>query len=373
MGWRRSAGYPGWGGRTVLAIGLVVVGFAIAPSPGVAKVPREFFGVVKSAAPQLDGTDKKKMKSSRVGADRFALIWSNVQSSRGPIRWKQTDQLVGGLASMGIRPVPFVWGSPKWVTGDPDPARLPVDSAAERDKWRFFLTLAVKRYGPGGKYWSTVYPKQHPGKRKLPITQWQIWNEPNLEKAQVQRPPVKPYARLLRISHDAIARQDRKAQIILGGLVGYTKPTAWNFLARLYRVRGIKRKFDAAAVHPYAYDLKQLRGEIKSIRAVMARHGDRRTPLWITELGWGSEPPSCRHCANWLNRGLKGQKRMLSGAFRTVLKHRSWRVKRLFWFRWRDPKPGSPGCGFCSSAGLLRYDGSPKPAYRKFRRLARAR
>lgn len=370
MRWRTSAGYPGRGALAGVAIILVGFGFAVAPSPGTAKVPREFFGVVKSAAPPLDKTDRKKMRSSRVGADRFALIWSNVQSSPGPIHWNQTDQIVGGLASMGIRPVPFVSDSPTWVADNP--ARLPLDSATDRKAWRLFLTATVKRYGPGGTYWSTVYPTQHPGKRKLPITQWQIWNEPNLEKAQVQRPPARPYARLLRISHDAIARQDRKAQIVLGGLVGYTEPTAWNFLARLYRVHGIKRKFDAVALHPYAYNLKQLRVEIRAVRAVMRHHGQRRTPLWITELGWGSEPPSCRHCANWLNRGLKGQKRMLSGAFRTVLKHRSWRVKRLFWFRWRDPKPGSPGCGFCSSAGLLRYDGSPKPAYRKFRRIARA-
>ena len=372
MQWRTSAGYPGRGVLTALAIILVGFGFAVAPSPGTAKVPREFFGVVNIATPPLDNADRNKMRSGRVGADRFALSWRNIEPSPGRFRWRVVDQLVGGLAAMRIRPVPWVWGSPAWVAENP--ARAPLDTAADRKAWRTFLAKAVNRYGPGGTYWSQVYQKQFGQDAKpKPIRAWQIWNEPNLAKFQVQRPPARPYARLLRISHNAIVRQDRKARILLGGLVGLTQPSAWNFLARLYRVHGIKRKFDAVALHPYAYDLKQLRVEIRAVRAVMRHHGERRTPLWLTELGWGSEPPSCRHCANWLNRGLKGQKRMLSGAFRTVLKHRSWRVKRLFWFRWRDPKPGSPGCGFCSSAGLLRYDGSPKPAYRKFRRLARAR
>jgi hypothetical protein len=92
--------------------------------------------------------------------------------------------------------------------------------------------------------------------------------------------------------------------------------------------------------------------------------------MWLSEVGWGSEKPSRR----WpLNKGVRGQKRMLKKSFRLVLhKRRAWHVKRLFWFDWRDPARGQGHyCSFCDSAGLLRHNHRPKPAYRAFRRFTR--
>jgi hypothetical protein len=46
-----------------------------------------------------------------------------------------------------------------------------------------------------------------------------------------------------------------------------------------------------------------------------------------------------------------------------------WNVRRVFWFDWRDPFPGSvvaKACSFCGSAGLLNYDRTQKPAYDTF-------
>ncbi len=40
---------------------------------------------------------------------------------------------------------------------------------------------------------------------------------------------------------------------------GYGDLTAWDFLNRLYSVAGIKNRFDAAALHPYAHDLDRQR------------------------------------------------------------------------------------------------------------------
>ena len=46
----------------------------------------------------------------------------------------------------------------------------------------------------------------------------------------------------------------------------------------------------------------------------------------------------------------------------------AWHVQRLFWFDWRDPsKTGVVKCSFCASAGLLRYNRTPKPAYQTFK------
>jgi hypothetical protein len=67
--------------------------------------------------------------------------------------------------------------------------------------------------------------------------------------------------------------------------------------------------------------------------------------------------------------GLAGQNNMLSASYKLILSKRSdWNVQRVFWFYWRDPPAKPPGsCSFCSSAGLLNYDGTAKPAYNTFR------
>ncbi len=60
---------------------------------------------------------------------------------------------------------------------------------------------------------------------------------------------------------------------------------------------------------------------------------------------------------------------MLSGSFKMILRNRrAWNVQRLYWLLWRDPRTSHAGtCSFCASAGLLRYDRTPKPAYGAFR------
>jgi hypothetical protein len=170
----------------------------------------------------------------------------------------------------------------------------------------------------------------------------------------------------VKLAHRAINGVDPRAKVVLAGLTGYAKPRAWTFLDRLYRVKRIKQNFEVAALHPYAATIGQFRTEARRTRQVIKRHHDGHTALWLTEVGWGSEPGTRR----WpLNKGLQGQARMLRKSFKLVLHmRRSWHIQRLFWFDWRDPAAGGgASCSFCPSAGLLRHNQNPKPAYRAFR------
>jgi hypothetical protein len=173
----------------------------------------------------------------------------------------------------------------------------------------------------------------------------------------------------VRISHDAITQADPHARILLAGMPGFTGFHAWRYLDRLYHQPGVKSAFDAVALHPYAPDARHVTTQIKRIRRVMGANRDAGTPIWITELGWGSDDPD----KFGINKGVRGQRRMLH---RTLprLEHtrRHWNLQRVFWFDWRDPAPGSRGCSFCKSSGLFRYDGTPKPAWHAFLRIKSA-
>jgi hypothetical protein len=109
-----------------------------------------------------------------------------------------------------------------------------------------------------------------------------------------------------------------------------------------------------------------VRKAIEQVRKVMSNHGDKGTPLWLTEFGWGSAPAD----GSGITVGPIGQAQMLTKSVNLILNHRSaWNLQRIYWFDWRDPAPGSPYadiCIRCGSAGLLANDRTPKPAYAAF-------
>ncbi len=351
---------------TRLAIVLSVLGLSLCAASTATAARSEFFGVVQG---HLDNQDRQGLASAGVRTERFELGWRSVEPSHGTFRWGQSDRFIGALAAHGIRPLPFVWMSPKWVASSP--ARPPIDSESHVQAWRNFLKAAVARYGRGGSYWANGYLQRYGADATpLPIQSWQVWNEPNLKKffdpeGSVEQSPKK-YARLLRISHDAITSQDPQAEIVLAGNPGYPPSgglRAWDFLDGLYAAGEVKGYFDAAALHPYSQDVAGLRRQIQRVRAVMSSHDDESTPLWLTELGWGSAPPD----RFGINKGPGGQERLLRESFKLILNHRgAWNVERLFWFLWRDPAAGSAfarRCSFCGSAGVLRNDRTRKPAF----------
>jgi hypothetical protein len=354
--------------RRAIATAVLVIGLCLAvfAAPAVA-APREMFGISKGQL--LDQRDFRKMKSTGVHTFRFAINWATVQSDSGTPHFSAwTDPLVGDLAAHGIRPLPFIYASPRWVASKPN--RPPLGTAKKQRAWQRFVASVVNRYGPGGAYWTGPYHQQHPNAKPKAFTAVQIWNEPTLPKFFPRKHTAQQYGKLVKLADQAARGANRKVKIVLAGLTGYAKPRAWSFLNKLYRVNGIKQHFDATALHPYAASISQFKGELRRFRGVMKKHHDKHTALWLTEVGWGSTHRS-RH---WpLNKGLRGQKRMLQKSFKLVLKRRrSWHIQRLFWFDWRDPAKGAGGyCSFCASAGLLRHNHTPKPAYRAFRHFTR--
>jgi len=355
------------GRATHLAIaltGLALLGFGV---PAAQAARSEFYGITEGQG--LNGQDILGMSLAKVHTDRFPIQWNLVEPHQNTFSWARTDELVGSMAFDGIRAAPFVWGSPGWA-GTGGLPRPPASTAA-RAAWQTFLKTAVARYGPGGTFWSTVYRQRFgSGATPLPIQSWQIWNEPNLKYSYpgtTYTVKAQKYGQLVQISHTAIRAKDPKAQIVLAGIATQKDPNAFNFLGSLYSVRGIKDSFEAAAQHPYASTDAKIKTAIQHFRSVMASHGDKATPLWITEFAGGSGPPD----SIGINKGLSGQATALTNSYKMLLANRTaWNLQHLFWFLWRDPAPGADigsGCSFCGTAGLLKNDRTQKPAMSAFK------
>src|SRR5436190_5801394 len=264
---------------SILGLGLISL-LVRASLPGTAQA--NFFGVDDPFPLGVLKGDLADMKQGNVQWVHTGIQWPLVEPIPGQFSWQRSDKIIGDLASKGIHVFPYVLGSPPYAATGPYKPPLVLNGAPKA--WQGFLRALVNRYGPGGKYWTNpnLYRRQHPHGPKVPITSWQIWHEPNLKKHFDGT--VAQYARLLRISHTAIHGADPHAKVILAGLAAYAKLTAWGVLNELYKEKGIKRDFDAVAVHPYAPSVRDQALALKRTRGVIKRHHDAHTPIWITEL-----------------------------------------------------------------------------------------
>jgi polysaccharide biosynthesis protein PslG len=305
-------------------------------------------------APGASTRDLDTMKQAKVGIVRSPVYEQEIEHQPGAFNFTSTDALIGSLAARGIQTLPVLVDS---QTHPPPPV-----SGSAAQNWQQFVHALVARYGPGGTYWSGPYQAGHPGGPIIPVTAWQAYNEPNEPKYFPSSNPVSDYAKLLSLTSSAIRGVDPSAKVVLAGMPTlqskFVKFAGWKFLDQLYQVPGAKDDFDIAAAHPYAENLDQLRYAMKKVRRVMSWHGDNQTPVWLTEFGYGSA-----RFNHHLNFGLHGQAKMLRKTFDLLLRTRSWRVSGVIWYDWRDPPQGNPDCSFCSSAGVLNPDYSPKPSF----------
>jgi Beta-galactosidase len=332
------------------------------------RLPPGFFGI--SPQTTLTADDVRYMKAGGIESVRWPMVWAAIQpTAHGGYDWSSMDQTVATAASAGLRVLPSIGTTPAWLARQG--TTLPVDSARQERAWTAFLQAAVKRYGPGGEFWNE---HSHEGvnyepaiPNPTPIRDWQIWNEPNFFYSAY---PVSPahYAKLVEISSKAIKAANPQAKVILAGLFG--KPTARGargmpaakFLSDLYRVPGIKADFDGVALHPYALDTEVLEELVEAFHEVTIRNHDH-VPLYITEMGWGSQNDFGQDA---FEQGIQGQVRELRGAYGYLLdNHSRLDLKQVDWFSWKDARGA---CNFCDSVGFFQEGPGfkPKPAWRAF-------
>jgi hypothetical protein len=200
------------------------------------------------------------------------------------------------------------------------------------------------------------------------VRAWQVWNEPNLPVYWPPRPDPAAYVRLLRASGRAIQRVDPEAEIVTAGMPQSRLGVPFRtFLSRMYRA-GAAGSFDTLAVHGFARDSRGVLNAVEAARRVEASHG-ADTPVWITELGWATGgPPSAFRVSE--RRQAVLIRRTLAELAR---RRRELRLRGVVYFNWRDSRPFAGGREFFGlHTGLLRIDGSAKPALAAYARDARA-
>jgi len=353
----------------IRGIALVVgIGLIFLLSPGVsgasaASAPRSFFGMM--SIEQITEADASRMAAGGVSTYRFPMSWDSVQpDSASELDWGLMDATVAASAKAGLRVLPIMGATPKgfadnWTT-------MPIYTTAQRQGWATFLREAIQRYGQGGDFWI-----ENPGLPKFPVRTWQVWNEANFFYFTE---PVVPadYFKLLKASHAVIKKEDPGAKVMLSGLFG-SPPNdprrsmkSWQFLEKLYKL-GAKPYFDSVAIHPYSPNTTQLRLIIEKVRNTMNRNGAKRTPIDVTEIGWGSDSTTV------FGKGSpRAQAQQLTSGYDYLIRNRKkLGIRSAYWFAWKDMPSTWDLCDQCYNTGLF-YKGpvlKPKPAWDAFVRI----
>jgi hypothetical protein len=295
---------------------------------------------------------------------RFDFNWSLIQpDSASQSNWGSYDKLVNTAQKHGLYILGILDFTPKWARAD-----VCSDSdkcyPADNQKFADFAKTVASRYKDHGLHY------------------WEVWNEPN--NPQFWQPAADPagYTQLLQAAAKGLRAIDKDAYIITAGLspqeTNGTSYSPIDFLTALYK-DGAKGSFDAVADHPYTFPLSpktsvfqawnQMADPKNSLRQVMLANGDQDKKIWITEYGsptGGPGPNSSIDQPNLDQHPYKVdealQAKLLSDAV-DLYKSYNW-VGPFMYYSYQDA--GTTQDTNENFFGLVRADGSKKPAYQVF-------
>jgi len=292
-----------------------------------------------------------RLKAAGIGWVRIDFVWAAVEPQKGRYNWKGYDAIAAAAKARGIQVYATLAYTPAWATDGPELTGVPRNP----DDWRRICFRAAKRYRGRINYWG-------------------MWNEPNLPQfwagSRDQYIDV-----ILKTGADAIHTGNPAARVGGPDLAHLTAGDAdwYDWLRQtllqagdrldvithhLYDNDGnrdVTSKLDDGTLfgdHPSRWNLIP-----PSVREVLESTGWQAKPFWLTETGWESnrvgESRQAGYYAGLLDDWLTGR-----GG-------RDW-VSKIFFYELKDG--GDPAYSW----GILRPDGSAKPAFDAFQGFIRS-
>jgi len=191
--------------------------------------------------------------------------------------WFFMDFYAGALAQHGLQWQPIIDYSAQWASSDVnrDVHAPPTDN---RD-YAAYAAAFAKRYGRRGTFWD-----DNPASPEMPVTTYEVWNEPNLKWFWLTDPDPARYADMYIRARAAIKAVDPDARVITGGL---SPDGADDFVRAMYAARPeLRGQVDGVGLHPYSRSAAGVFAKVRSMRATLESLGEGGVPLHLTELGW---------------------------------------------------------------------------------------
>lgn len=290
---------------------------------------------------------------------RIGLAYAVIEPQKGSFQWSTYDTLVEKARSEQLQIVATLAYATQWNTTAPASelraAQREHYPPASLDEWASYVRSTVTRY-------------------RSVIHHWEVWNEPDLGGTAVPCNgfwcgTAAQYAQLLHVTYDAIKEADPAASVLLGGL-SLSTADGYRFGSEILNDRQYPaaRSFDIMNVHVYGSQQEAMR-RMSGIQAALAAAGVPNRPIWITEMGYSSDPGK-QNVAGY-SGGEAGQAAYLHD-FIPMLLHLG--AQKVFWFQLIDDDPITARTDQQFSAyGLLKNDTSTKQAFAAYEQLIAGR
>ena len=303
-----------------------------------------------------------QMKNAQAGWMRIDASWSTIMNG-GPTsyNWTPLDNAVQDSINKGFKVLLIPAYTPVWARPAGTSETYAPTNIAD---YANFVTALVQRF----------YPR---------VKHYELWNEPNLvnfwkDTVANPKPNIARYTQLLKQGYLAAKAVTTDTTIITAGLAGMpdaadgTSFKSTTFLQGMY-TNGAKNHFDAVAQHPYSFPAMPSENEhwsnwsqmyvndfpqsgiygTPSLRSIMIANGDGNKKIWMTEFGGPT---------SGTNSWTEAQQAQATQQAITLNKTFSW-AGPLFLYTYPDLAPVGNTTDREYYFGIVRYDGSPKPAY----------
>lgn len=235
------------------------------------------------------GQELDLMRKAGLGWVRTDFDWKVVEPQEGVWTFDHLDALLADAEKSGIQVLPILDYEVAFAPRPWEETSLPL--------WRRYVRTVVSRY-----------------RTRCPV--WEIWNEQNATQGGTHPLPApSEYVRLLRAAYEEIKGVDPKLRVAIGGFAG----VPFAYIEDVYKAGG-KDIFDIMNVHPYQHTAAAegaMEKQYGKLRALMARYGDEKKPVWATEIGLET---------NVTRLMAKG---FLVAALKTVDSRRKWRLLQI--------------------------------------------
>lgn len=227
---------------------------------------------------------EQQLAAIRASGLRFVrtdLPWAQVQPHPGAFQWSQTDSFMAALASHDLDWLVILDYSAPWDESQPNAQSSP---PANLSDYLAYVRAVASRYGRNGSFW-----RQHPYLPRLPVTAFEVWNEPDKATFWQPAPDAGAYARLYLTAHRVLHEVDPQVEVISGGLSPYPLQSSYAYIRAMFHAEpSLRRALDAFGWHPYASDTKEAMSQVRSIRAILREEGVPHVPIELTEFGWST-------------------------------------------------------------------------------------
>lgn len=304
-----------------------------------------------------------------------------------PSDLKKYDAIVGQVETFGVRWVRMYWNW-SWVESKKgvrylEPIKIAVDAAHKRGMKIIVLATGAPAWANGGK--SQDFP---PTDANIPdyaayaaaiaaqtgADAIEAWNEPNNQGFWASGPDPVKMARMQVAAYRAIKAVSPKTVVITGGLTQvYAEPQTF-FGKMIAADADFVRSFDAVGLHPYNEPTDPLQSgssgmkniltvQTPAIHRMLVERGRKDVPIWFTEYGvatHGQWSVTESAQATYLSHFFDGL---------ATLRSKGIRVGVCIVYALQDTR-AYEGTDDQPFFGLLRHDGTEKPAAATVRRYA---